>query len=96
MSGKSKKEKKREKIDEKDDSNFCAPYRKPHYEEYQIPPYTHEHLRALLLEYLAQQILEPPLHHITIYNKVKTFYQNFQNTDIYMKDLDLPDTLKEL
>ena len=37
-----------------------------------------------------------PIHHIDIFNKVRNFYINFQNADIYMKDLDLPDVLEEL
>lgn len=27
---------------------------------------------------------------------MKTFYQNFQNADVYMKDLDFPDVLRDL
>lgn len=53
-------------------------------------------MRALLLEYLAFELFELPLHHLTLYDKLKTFYQNFQNADIYMKDIDLPEVLREL
>jgi hypothetical protein len=53
-------------------------------------------MRALLLEYLAHELFELPLHHLTLYDKLKTFYQNFQNADIYMKDIDLPEVLGEL
>lgn len=65
-----------------------------HYEEFQIPPYTQEHIRALLLEYLAYDLFEIPIHHLTLYDKLKAFYQNFQNADIYMKDIDLPEALR--
>lgn len=37
-----------------------------------------------------------PIHHLDIFNKVRQFYINFQNTDIYMRDLDLPSVLQEL
>lgn len=53
-------------------------------------------MRALLLEYLAFELFELPLHHLTLYDKLKAFYQNFQNADIYMKDIDLPEVLREL
>ncbi len=53
-------------------------------------------MRALLLEYLAHELFEIPIHHIHVFNRIRTFYQNFQNADIYMKDLDLPEVLKDL
>jgi hypothetical protein len=90
---KSKRERKREKAEEKE-LLWRPPSERLHYEEFQIPPYTQEHMRALLLEYLAHELFELPLHHLTLYDKLKTFYQNFQNADIYMKDIDLPETLR--
>jgi hypothetical protein len=66
------------------------PFSKLHHEEFQIPPYSQDHIKALLLEYLSNGVFEIPIHHILIYERIKTFYQNFQNTEIYMKDLDLP------
>jgi hypothetical protein len=50
-------------------------------------------MRALVLEYLAHELFELPVHHILILNRIRSFYQNFQNADIYMKDLDLPEVL---
>ena len=49
-----------------------------------------------MLEYLSYDLFEIPIHHINIFNKIRTFYQNFQNADIYMKDLDLPEVLADL
>jgi hypothetical protein len=53
-------------------------------------------MRALILEYLAHELFELPIHHILIFNRIRSFYQNFQNADIYMKDLDLPEVLEDL
>ena len=30
-----------------------------------------------------------PIHHEMVMNKIKSLYQNIQNSDIYMKELDL-------
>lgn len=49
MDSKNKREKKKEKIEEKEAKLFKPPHRKMHFEECQIPPYSQEHLRALLL-----------------------------------------------
>ena len=92
---KGKHQRKKDKIQDKD-RDFKPPARKLHYEEYQIPPYSQEHIRVLLLEYFVYDLFETPVHHIHIFNKVRNFYQNFQNADIYMKDLDLPEVLEEL
>ena len=94
MSGRSasKRERKREKLLEKE-ALFSPPPTKLHYEDCSIPPYSQDHLRALLLEYLAYEVFEIPCHHIMLAAKIRGFYQSFQNADIYMKDLDLPEVL---
>ena len=88
----SKRERKREKLLEKE-ALFKPPPAKLHYEDCMIPPYSQDHLRALLLEYLAYEVFEIPCHHITLAGKIRGFYTSFQNADIYMKDLDLPEVL---
>ena len=92
---KSKKERKREKVEQKE-QRWKPPALKLHHQEFQIPPYTQEHAKALVLECLAYEVFEIPVHHIKIYERMKTFYQNFQNADVYMKDLDFPDVLRDL
>lgn len=37
-----------------------------------------------------------PSHHENIMNKIRSFYQNIQNSDIYMKDLNLEKIIREL
>lgn len=69
---------------------------KLHYEEYQIPPYSQEHLRALFLEYVSRGMFQLPVHHESVMNKIRTLYQNIQNSDIYMKELDLARIIREL
>lgn len=45
---------------------------------------------------MAYGKFECPIHHVQIFNRIRSFYQNFQNADIYMKDLDIPAVLEEL
>ena len=91
MSSKLKKEKKKEK----EKAKYFLPGQKMHFEEYQIPPHSQDHLKALLLEYIAFDQFEFPIHHLDIMTKIKQYYtKSSQGNDIYMKDLDLPAVIK--
>lgn len=56
----SKKERKKEKLLEK---SLSLTEIKLHYEEFQIPPYCQDHLRALFLEYASRGLFTFPSHH---------------------------------
>ena len=38
---------------------------------------------------MAKNVFILPVHHVTVMNKIRSFYENIQNSDIYMKDLDI-------
>jgi hypothetical protein len=69
---------------------------KLHHQIYQIPPWSQEHLRALLLEYMSSQHFEWPIHQDTLFEIMRNFYRNTKNVDIYMKDLDIRTVIEEL
>lgn len=37
-----------------------------------------------------------PMHHELVMNKIKALYQKIQNSDIYMKELDLAKIIRDL
>ena len=43
-----------------------------------------------------KSIFTLPVHHENIMARIKSFYQNIQNSDIYMKDLNLEKIIREL
>lgn len=69
---------------------------KLHHEIYQIPPWSQEHLRAVLLEFMSSQQFEWPIHQDTLFDTLRSFYRNAKNVDIYMKDLDIRAIIEEL
>lgn len=69
---------------------------KLHHQMYQIPPWSQEHLRALLLEYMCSQSFEYPEHQEALFETLRGFYRNAKNVDTYMKDLDIRVIIEEL
>ena len=45
---------------------------------------------------MSRGMFQLPIHHEMVMNKIRSLYQNIQNSDIYMKELDLSKIIKDL
>lgn len=66
---------------------------KLHHEVYQIPPWTQEHLKAILLNFMNSPQFVEPTHQDSLWETIRSFYKNTKNAETYMKDLDLKQVL---
>ena len=45
---------------------------------------------------MARGMFHLPVHHDLVMARIRSLYQNVQNSDVYMKDLDLAKIIREL
>ena len=69
---------------------------KLHHEVYQIPPWTQQHLKAILLNFMNSPHFVEPTHQDSLWETIRSFYKNLKNAETYMKELDMKQVLLDI